>query len=88
MKNALKWVKSLFADERGEVSSKRLVGIMCAIFLCLTLYQNSFTEEQIAPSVPLVQMVAALAFGCLGLSSLDKLSFLKHKKDDEPKQTD
>ena len=73
MKKLLSGVKSLLADERGAVSSKRLVGIICALFLCITLYQNSFSEEHIAPSAPLVESVAALAAACLGLTSLDKI---------------
>jgi hypothetical protein len=73
MKKLLSGVKSLLADERGAVSSKRLVGIICALFLCITLYENSFSEEHIAPSAPLVESVAALAAACLGLTSLDKI---------------
>ena len=73
MKKLLSGVKSLLADERGAVSSKRLVGIICALFLCVTLYENSFSEQHIAPSAPLVESVAALAAACLGLTSLDKI---------------
>jgi hypothetical protein len=73
MKKLSSFLKSLFSDERGEISSKRLVGVICAIFLCVTLYQNSFSDEHIAPSVPLVQVVGALAFGCLGLTSVEKV---------------
>ena len=73
MKKLLSGVKSLLADERGGVSSKRFVGIICALFLCVTLYQNSFSEEHIAPSAPLVESVAALAAACLGLTSLDNV---------------
>jgi hypothetical protein len=73
MKKILAGLKSLLSDERGALSSKRVVGIMCAIFLCITLYSNSFSEEHIAPSAPLVESVAALAAACLGLTSLDKI---------------
>ena len=73
-------IKSLLSDERGSISSKRLVGIMCAIFLCITLYENSFSDEHVAPSAPLVESVAALAFGCLGLSSIDKFTFKKKEE--------
>ena len=74
-------IKELVSDENGRLSSKRLVGIMCAIFLCVTLYENSFSEEHIAPSVPLVETVGALAFGCLGLASIDK--YTKRKLDNK-----
>jgi hypothetical protein len=73
MKNFLNSIKSLFSDEHGNVSMKRLCGLLCTITLCATLYQNSFTEAHIAPSTPLVDAVALLAFGCLGLSSIDKI---------------
>lgn len=73
MKKRFNFLKSLLSDERGAISSKRLVGLTCAGFLCVTLYQNSFSEEHIAPSGTLVQSVAALAAACLGLTSLDKI---------------
>ena len=76
-------IKSLLSDERGSISSKRLVGIMCAIFLCVTLYENSFSDEHIVPSTPLVESVALLAFGCLGLSSIDKFTFKKKEENPE-----
>jgi len=81
MKKLLSGIKSLLSDERGSISSKRVVGIVCSIFLCITLYQNSFSEEHIAPSAPLVQSVAALSAACLGLTSLDKIF---GKKQGEP----
>lgn len=89
MKKALNWFKSLLSDERGSVSSKRVVGLMCAIFLCITMYHNSFSDEHIAPSEALVQSVALLAFGCLGLTSIDKFTFKgknqEAKPDEQPK---
>lgn len=75
-------LKEIVSDENNRLSSKRVVGIMCSIFLCVTLYQNSFSEEHIAPSVPLVQVVGALAFGCLGLSSIDKFTLRNKKTED------
>jgi hypothetical protein len=68
------WVlKSLISDERGAISSKRCVGIMCAIFLCISLYHNSFCDGGHKPSATLVQSVAILAGACLGMTSLDKI---------------
>ena len=51
---------------------------MCAIALCTTMYHNSFSTVDVAPAPYLVQAVALLAFGCLGLSSADK--FIATKK--------
>jgi hypothetical protein len=84
MKNFLKSIKSLFSDEHGNVSMKRLCGLLCTITLCITLYANSFTEEHVAPSTPLVDSVALLAFGCLGLSSVDKIFGKKRDNDSTP----
>jgi hypothetical protein len=52
---------------------KRLCGLLCTIFLCYTLYENSKTDEKIMPSVPLVETVGLLAFGCLGLTTAEVL---------------
>ena len=78
------FVTSLFSDENGVISMKRLCGLLCTIALCATMYQNSFTAENIAPSTPLVQAVALLAFGCLGLSTADKI--FGKKKEEEKKE--
>jgi hypothetical protein len=85
MKKLLAWCKSLLSDEKGQASSKRFVGIICAFSLCITMYHNSFSDQAIAPSTPLVESVALLAFGCLGLSSIDKFT-LRKTKQDEPQQ--
>ena len=73
MKKIIDWLTGLLKDEKGTPSSKRFVGIVCALTLCITMYANSFTEEHFAPSDNLVNAVAMLAFGCLGLASVDKI---------------
>jgi hypothetical protein len=62
-----------FKDENGNLSMKRLCGLLCVIALCVTMYHNSFSEEHTAPSTMLVESVALLAFGCLGLTSAEKI---------------
>jgi hypothetical protein len=37
------------------------------------MYHNSFSEEHIAPSTVLVEAVSLLAFGTLGLTSVEKI---------------
>lgn len=69
----LNFIGGLFKDEKGVVSMKRLCGLVCTVTLCATLYANSFTEAHFAPSVPLVDAVALLAFGCLSLTSAEKI---------------
>jgi len=73
MNKLLAGIKSLFSDEHGVVSMKRLCGLLCTVSLTVTLYQNSFSAQHVAPSRELVDAVALLAFGCLGLSSVDKI---------------
>ena len=73
MKKITDWVSGLLKDEKGTPSSKRFVGIVCALTLCVTMYANSFTEAHFAPADSLVNAVAMLAFGCLGLASVDKI---------------
>jgi len=67
-----KFFVSLFLDEVGNVSSKRVCGVLCIVSLCVTMFANQFTPEHIKPSDTLVDTVGLLAFGCLGLTSVDK----------------
>jgi hypothetical protein len=76
-------MKQLFFDETGKISMKRLCGLLCTVALCATMYHNSFSESHIAPSPVLVDSVALLAFGCLGLSSVDKIWGRKSNKIEE-----
>lgn len=73
MKKISAWIKGLFNDETGKPSSKRFVGIVAGLMLCVTMYHNSFSDVSVAPADSLVNAVAALAFGCLGLASADKI---------------
>jgi hypothetical protein len=73
------WIAGLFKDENGHPSSKRFVGIVASLTLCITMYHNSYTTVDIAPAEYLVNAVALLAFSTLGLSSVDK--FVKSRKD-------
>jgi hypothetical protein len=66
-------MKQFFQEDNGRFSMKRLCGLLCVITLCVTMYHNSFSEEHIAPSTILVESVALLAFGSLGLTSVEKI---------------
>ena len=76
-------MKQFFTEDNGRLSMKRLCGLLCTIALCATMYHNSFSEAHIAPAPVLVDSVALLAFGCLGLSSVDKIWGNKGKKSKE-----
>lgn len=87
MKKILHSIKEMLSDEKGRLSSKRFVGIICGFTLCITLYENSFLQDNITPSNALVETVGALAFGCLGLASIDKYTLRKSQKQEETDTT-
>ena len=66
-------MKQFFCEDNGTLSMKRLCGLMCVVSLCVTMYHNSFGELNKAPSEALVYAVSALAFGCLGLTTAEKI---------------
>ena len=72
-KEIKRWFGETLTDERGRYSSKRFIGIIAGLTLCVTLVLNSFYNESIKPSDTLVYAVAMLSFGCLGLASIDKI---------------
>ena len=71
MKAIVTWIQGLFRDEKGTPSSKRFIGIIAGLSLCASLFINLFTHQPVDHT--LVQAVAALAFGALGLASIDKI---------------
>lgn len=73
MKKIINWINGIFKDETGTPSSKRFVGVLCGVSLCISLYVNTYTHGDIKPSDTLVNAVTMLAFGCLGLASIDKI---------------
>ena len=66
-------MKQFFCDETGQLSMKRICGLLCVVTLCVTMYHNSFSDEHTAPATILVESVALLAFGCLGLTTVEKV---------------
>jgi hypothetical protein len=69
-----KFIIQIFTDESGVYSSKRFVGILCAVALVSSLIINAFVGHEFDKSSSLVNSVALLAFGSLGLTSIDKWS--------------
>lgn len=66
-------MKEFFTEDNGRLSMKRLCGLLCVLTLCVTTYHNSFSDEHTAPATILVESVALLAFGCLGLTTVEKV---------------
>lgn len=71
-KNEKGFITKMFCD-RNEPSSKRLVGIVGSFTLFTTLIANTFTDVCNPPSDVLVNSVALLSFGALGITGLEKV---------------
>ena len=71
MKRFISWVGGLLRDEKGSPSSKRFVGIIAGLSLCVALFINLFTSQPVEPTI--VQSVAIICVGGLGLASVDKI---------------
>jgi hypothetical protein len=84
MKNIFKWVGGFFSSESGT-SSKRLVGIIGAISLFYTLFDNSKLESNYMPADSLVWATFALSAVALGLTTVESVTNLirGHKEKDE-----
>jgi len=79
MKKERGFIAKLFC-EGNEPSSKRFVGILGSLTLFITLFANSFSHLEQAPSESLVNAVALLSFGALGITGAEKI-FRKNKSD-------
>ena len=77
-----RWFFTKFFCEKSEPSSKRLVGIVGSFTLFVTLFTNSFSHIDKAPSDALIQAVALLSFGALGITGFEKIF---NKKDSNSK---
>mgnify|MGYP003629710119 CR=1 FL=1 len=71
MKKIIAWIVGLLQDERGTPSSKRFIGIIAGLSLCVALFINLYTEQPVEPTI--VNAVAAICIGGLGLASVDKV---------------
>lgn len=71
------WILSIFRSNTGLLSSKRVIGVLCALALIIALFITCFTGLE--PSSALVDAIAILCFGCLGLTSFDDYTKVKGK---------
>lgn len=81
MKKIVNWSAGLLKDEKGTPSSKRFIGIVAGLSLCVALFINLFTEHPV--EMGLINAVTALAFGALGLASVDKIWAKQHGNNSE-----
>lgn len=75
----MKKILEAFKGTEGEISSKRVVGIVGAMVLFATFSMNSFSHVEVAPSDKLVEAVEWVVILCLGFTSIEKF---KSKKDE------
>jgi len=80
MKKERGFIAKLFC-EGNEPSSKRFVGILGSLTLFITLFANSFSHLEQAPSESLVNAVALLSFGALGITGAEKIFSKRDKKE-------
>lgn len=71
-KNKKSFLTKMFCNH-NEPSSKRLVGIVGSFTLFFTLIANTFTDVCNPPSDVLVNSVALLSFGALGITGVEKI---------------
>ena len=70
----MKKMMEMFKGDKGEISSKRVVGIVGALVLFATMAHNSLSPQDIAPSAELVAAVEWVTILTLGFTSIDKFS--------------
>ncbi len=68
----MKWIANLLSDERGSISTKRVIALLSAFFLCVTLLLNAI--KGIALSDNIVNAVMAICVAAMGSTSIDKFS--------------
>lgn len=68
----MKWIANLLADERGSISSKRIIALLSAFFLCVTLLLNAI--KGVALSDNIVTAVMTICIAAMGSTTIDKFS--------------
>jgi len=62
----------IFTGDKGEISSKRVVGVIGALILFTSLVIS--TRLELHPNKELVEAVEWVVIFCLGFTSIDKFS--------------
>jgi hypothetical protein len=68
-----KFLIAMISDDKGIISSKRILGTLCVLSLMFALIISMFSKRTIVPSSELVQAVAWFTFGAFGLTSIEKV---------------
>jgi hypothetical protein len=80
-----KFLTSLLGSDRGSLSSKRFVGILCVLSLIVAFFVTVFSSGKLCADESLVDTIGLLAFGSLGLTSTEAIFGKKYdnKKNDD-----
>lgn len=76
----MNFFRSLISDERGSVSSKRIIAIVCVFCLCTIMFYPIFCDSCRTPSEVIVDAIKYITMVSLGSTSVDKFTF----KEQEP----
>jgi hypothetical protein len=68
----MKRLLEIFTGDKGEISSKRVVGVIGALILFTSLIIS--TRIELHPSKELVEAVEWVVILCLGFTSIDKFA--------------
>jgi hypothetical protein len=66
--------RSLISDERGAVSSKRIIAILCVLALCVILFYPFWFNDARTPSEFVVDALKYIGCISLGSTTADKFS--------------
>ena len=68
----MKRLLEVFTGDKGEISSKRVIGVIGALILFTSLIVS--TRIELHPSKELVEAVVWVVILCLGFTSIDKFA--------------
>lgn len=84
----INFFKSLMGSGTSSLSSKRFTGIICVVSLIISLFVTLFSKGSLCPNENLVDAIALLAFGSLGLTSTEMIFGKKNDNKKENKTQD
>jgi len=81
-----KFFKSLMGSGPTTLSSKRFTGIICVVSLVISLFVSLFSAGRLTPNESLIDVIALLSFGSLGLTSTEAIFAKKEESKKEETQ--
>ena len=67
----INFFKNMMEGANGGISSKRFIGLLCSLSLIISLFISTLSCGKYNPPTILVDTIGLLAFGTLGLTSVD-----------------